>query len=558
MYAPLIPYFMINVAMLTPKYSVVLGDINGRLSEVFGKLKGLHAKQSFGFAIIAGNLLTDPETATEAENEAITKLIEGTIEVPLPTYFTLGRRNLPRAVIEKLESNDGELCPNLFVLGRKARVNTSDGFKIVAVSGVHREDDNDEPMSQYAATYTDKDATVAKGYNDADILVTSDWPADVRIGSKGEGSGKDGVGVTSIAELCSALKPRYHFSTSENFYEREPFFHSGEAPRQITRFLSLAPFGNTDKQKWIYAFSLEPSAGPPQNLPPGTTASPFIPIGPKKRKLDSQQDSFDSFRFSNGNGHHEQDSYRPKRRKGERGQPPDSSTCYFCLSNPTCETHMIGSIGESSYVTVAKGPLTTEKTFPNLGFPGHVLIIPLTHAPTIANIPAEDRDATEQEMQKYRGALHSMLATKSKGEDGRAQLGAVTWEISKAGGVHDHWQFLPVPVDMIQSGRVEAGFNALAEAHGVGKFAKTASEIVEAEEGDYFKVMVWSEGLRMDMVLPVEPGARFDLQFGRRVMAKLFGLEKRTHWKDCAQTTAEETNDAATFKQAFKDFDFSL
>lgn len=527
---------------------------------MFGKLATLHAKQSFAFAIIVGNLFADPATTTDAENHELVQLLQGGISVPLPTYFSLGQRALPTAAVEQLESSQGELCPNLTILGRKVSIKTSEGFRIVAIGGVHV-DEQDELATEFTATYSDKDVeAVAKGLPDADILITSDWPADVRTGSKAKYTGEAPQGRQSIADLCATAKPRYHFSTSEGFYEREPFFHSGPSPRPVTRFLSLAPFGNTTKQKWIYAFSLEPSAPPPTNLPPDCTASPLT--SGKKRKLDSQADSYNSFRYAaNGTGatHHERDHGRHKRQRNNQAPPPRPQDCYFCLSNPNCETHMIASIGEDVYLTIAKGPLTMRSTFPSLGFPGHILLIPLQHSPTMSSIAdAETRQKTTAELQRYRGALQKMLVNKSKDAEGRSQLGAVTWEISRNGGVHLHWQFLPVPVDMIARGLVEAAFDVEAENLSYPKFAKSTREMAEAEEGDFMKVMIWSEALRKDVVLPLDKSFRFDLQFGRRVLGKLLGLESRTHWRDCAQTAAEEEADAGALKDAFKGFDFSL
>ncbi|KAK5131209.1 hypothetical protein LTR08_001234 [Meristemomyces frigidus] len=537
---------------------VVVGDVNGKLSEVFGKLAALHTKQNFLFAIIAGNLFADPDTATDDDNQEVVKLLQGSINVPLPTYFALGRTALPAAVIEKLESDLGEVCPNLTVLGRRVSIKTSDGFRIVAVGGAHT-DTTDEPMSQYSATYMDGDAAAAgKGLTDVDILLSSDWPASVRDGAKAQYTGDAPAGVQSISELCGVLRPRYHFSTSDNFYEREPLFHNGLPPRFVTRFLSLAPYGNASKQKWIYAFSLEPSAPPPQSLPQGITASPFT--APRKRKLDSQESDFNNYRYANGNGaetHYERDRGHGKRRRAQ--PPPKPDQCYFCLSNENCETHMVASIGTDVYLTIAKGPLPLRTTFPSLGFPGHILLIPLEHAPTTSAIEdADARQSTVTEMQRYRSAMQSMLVERSKGEDGRSQLGTVTWEISRGGGVHLHWQFMPVPVDLIQRGLVEAAFDVEAENSSYPKFAKKIQDMEAAEEGDFLKVMIWSEALRKEMVLPLDKSFRFDLQFGRRVMGKLLGLETRTHWKDCPQTQVEEQADAEAFKKAFMTFDFSL
>jgi hypothetical protein len=105
---------------------------------------------------------------------------------------------------------------------------------------------------------------------------------------------------------------------------------------------------------------------------------------------------------------------------------------------------------------------------------------------------------------------------------------------------------------------VEAGFAVEAENSSYPtKFATTASDIAEAEQGDYFKVMIWSEAMRKEMVLPLDASFRFDLQFGRRVLGKLLGLQERTHWKDCGQSKAEEEKECEAFKELFGPFDFT-
>ncbi|KAF2487332.1 CwfJ C-terminus 2-domain-containing protein-like protein [Neohortaea acidophila] len=536
---------------------VVIGDVNGRISELFTKLSTLHAKQSFAFAIIAGNLFSPAASTSEAEHTEISTLLNGAIDVPLPTYFALGTNSLPTAVLDKLQSSDGELCANLSLLGRRVSIKTSNGFRIISLGGSHVEG-SDSSMSEYDATYSDADATaLVRELPDTDILVTSDWPAGIRDGSKASYTSEAPGGIRSVSDLCTALKPRYHFSTSAAFYEREPFFHPGPRPQSITRFISLAPFGNAEKQKWIYAFSLEPSAAAPPTIPQGCTASPLTSA--KKRKLEPQQTAYNSFRYSNGDTNAQWEPDRNRRKRQKHQPPPTPDQCFFCLSNANCETHMIGSIGEDCYVTIAKGPLTTRSTFPDLGFTGHVLLIPLHHSATLSSIPDQDaRQSTVKEMQRYRTAMHDMIATRSKGDDGTAKLGAVTWEISRGGGVHVHWQFLPVSVDLIQKGLVEAAFDVEAENLSYPKFAKKSADVAAAEEGDYFKVMIWSEAIRKEMVLLLDREFRFDLQFGRKVMAKLLGLESRTDWRACAQDKTEEEADVAVFKEAFKQFDFSL
>lgn len=171
----------------------------------------------------------------------------------------------------------------------------------------------------------------------------------------------------------------------------------------------------------------------------------------------------------------------------------------------------------------------------------------------------DSRKETIAEMHRYRLALQQMLSEKSVSATEEEKLGAVTWEINRAGGVHVHWQFMPVPRDMIRRGLVEAAFKVEAENESYPAFEPSTVSTDVAAEGDCVKVTIWSSDTEeKTMILPLDSSFRFDLQFGRRVLAKLLGLENRSHWQDCGQSEMEETKDAETFKEAFKPFDFSL
>ena len=139
-----------------------------------------------------------------------------------------------------------------------------------------------------------------------------------------------------------------------------------------------------------------------------------------------------------------------------------------------------------------------------------------------------------------------------------------------------------MPTSLIKQGLVEAAFKVEAENEKYPLFQ--AKEIGDgfAENSDYFRVWIWRPGEDDDddikaalpnngadeeenhpgkdksLILPLSNHFRFDLQFGRRVMAKLLELEARMQWKDCMQSQAEEAADAEAFKKAFKAFDFSL
>ncbi len=336
---------------------------------------------------------------------------------------------------------------------------------------------------------------------------------------------------------------------------------------RITRFISLAPFGNANKQKWLYAFSVNPKQNDGSAAPPGTTASPFLST--IKKRAASATGEFS--RFSSSRDH------RPAKRA--RRPPPGPEECFFCLSNPALATHLIASIGDESYLTAARGPLPSPDTFGSLQCCSHILIIPLAHSPRLADIPdPEVRSSTIAEMNRYRKALQFMVWARSKG-----QLGTVTWEVSRGKGVHAHWQFVPVSNDMIGKGLVEAAFKVEAENEKYPGFESIRSEHFTDmdHEGDCFRL--WISGGGPDqgpvenqgssgsetknkearelnekrLVLPIPEDARFNLQFGRQVMAKLLGLENRMNWKDCLQSQTEETEDVEGFKSAFRDYDFS-
>ncbi len=533
--------------------------------------------------MILGDLFADSTDLSTEGDKNVERLLKGEINVPLPTYFALGKDPLPQPIIDKLEYSDNEVCPNLCFLGKRATIKTSEGIRIVTLGG-SPDPDVTAGLSKdkYSTFHTEGDAKALHGIRTTDILLTSNWPASIRSGSKvqlPEGTDEP-ITEQCVADLCSALKPRYHFSTSNSlFYEREPFFHLSEDNQpdtsSITRFISLAAHNNPSKQKWLYAFSLDPNAASPLTMPPGTTITPLGPSRKRQREPD-QPASYSRFSTHNNDNHH----HRPKKRF--RQPPPGPQECFFCLSNPNLATHVITSIGNDAYLTLAKGPLTTSTTYPTLPLPSHILIIPLAHAPTLPSItPAESKVATYNEMTRYRHSLQRLLAASSNGA-----LGAVTWEISRAEGIHTHWQFLPVPTDLIKRGLVEAAFKVEAENEKYPAFKTKEIGDGTTEQGDFFRVWIWrpaeekkkgGEGnddddsddedededgkkkvVEKSLVLPLSAAFRFNLQFGRVVMAKLLGLEARVQWRDFVQSDDADRKDAEAFKKAFKAFDFSL
>ena len=539
---------------------MVIGSITGEFAAVLSKLSALNSKNAFSLAIVVGNLFADPE-----DDDAVNLLLRGSYDIPLPTYFGAGSHALPTKVVEKLESTAGELCPNLFYIGKRSIFKTSEGLKIAALGGIlNPETRTGTSEDKYLPFYTEGDARALHSAKTADVLITYEWPKSIRNGSKATLSAEEEpVSQACVADLCSALKPRYHFSTSNNtFFEREPFYHetfdSSSNDRSVTRFISLAAFGNPKKAKWIYAFSIDPRASSALELPADATVSPLVPAG-RKRSHAEQQNA--SYRFST------EDNHTHRRHKHRRHPPPTPGECFFCLSNPNLATHFIVSIATEAYLTTAKGPLTTATTFPELKFPGHVLIIPMTHSPTLASITdLQARNRTYNEMERYRKALQKMIEVTAN-----SSLGAVTWEISRANGIHAHWQFLPVPIDLINRGLVEAAYKVEAENGKYPAIRNVENSGAHQDAEDFFKVLIWrpatfgsgsssaaEESRETCLSLPLDGSFRFDLQFGRKVLAKLLNLESRMDWQSSGQSEQDEVSDAEAFKASFEKFDFSL
>ncbi|KAI1445310.1 CwfJ C-terminus 1-domain-containing protein-like protein [Annulohypoxylon stygium] len=532
----------------------VLGSVNGKFESAFQKLATLHQKQNFAFAIVTGNLFT-----FDQDESSLSRLLNGDIQIPISTYFTIGTIPLPDRVAERVEKGE-DVCENLHFLGKRSITKTSDGVRIVVLGGaLDKSIVGGQSNEQHLPLHTVDDAKILRGANTADILLTTCWPSGLWANSAKPPTLEQQATIASsdeIAELCATLKPRYHFAAAQGdfFYEREPFFHPPSNPESdqlpITRFISLAPYGNEAKAKAMYAFNLVPGEAPPSTIPPGSTASPFLPkTNPRKRPAPDRDHNDHDHR---GGGHH-------VRRKKEHAPIFGPDQCFFCLSNTQVDTHMICCIGDDSYITTAKGPLPSPDTFASSGlsFPGHQLIIPLPHEPTIRAM-GQDADKTCKEMTRFKESMQAMVATESK-----FKLGAVTWEISRQNGIHVHWQFIPVPSDLIRKGLVEAGFKVEAENRQFPPFEELALESGIDETSDYFRVWIWSDdsdtGIQSkELVMRLDRKTRFDLQFGRQVIAKLLNLENRAVWKDVVQPIAEETEDVEKFKEAFKPWDFTL
>jgi hypothetical protein len=518
--------------------------------------------------LLTGDVFGESEVA-EADLNA---LLNDELKLPVPTYFSVGDHALPSAVTARLVSSD-ELVPNLIYLGRKTTFKTSEGIRIVCLGGrmVENEESLTQTLSKTDPLFLSADAKSLGGAHSAHILVTNQWPANVaRLSNIAvpEAINKD-AGSQPLAVLCQALKPFYHFSSSpEAVWEREVFRHPAAydsfEEAKLTRFKSFG--GITTGGGWLSAYVIDPSRPPPASE---STEMPFLQgTPPKKRaRLDYEQSEDRQYRGRGGG----------RRFKRPRVNPDD---CFMCMNKADFKDYLVASIGDESIVTVMRGSLPKQDTFPQLSSTGHAMIIPLYHAADEAQHGmrvGEELEREFAEMNKYRKAINKMINTKTSGS-----LGTVCYEVNRTGIRHFHWQVLPIDAEKLRRGLVEAAFKVQRENSKYEDFESCDPDKVLRQRSDFFRVWMWTPskdpvaradeeatgedgegGKTKSMFFPIPGNASFNVNFGREVMAGLLQLEERVNWRDAMLANEDEERkaeeaDAEGFKADFAEYDFAM
>lgn len=310
------------------------------------------------------------------------------------------------------------------------------------------------------------------------------------------------------------------------------------------------------KQVWLKAFGLVPAgamrgAAP---APPGdTTDCPY----PHAAALDTRSEcnDFKLGRCQRGDKckyKHVEGEPSAKRQKADlvkdsRGWVAQS--CWFCVSSPQFESHLVTSIGSGIYLTLAKGPLV----------PNHALVIPISHTPCSLMLSTEEAS----EVQLYVDALRACFAAR-----GRALLlferflGSTS---SRAQFEHMHLQALPLEPE--HASRVGNAFRAQGAKSGIEFESLPPGTPLKdhLEHGEAFFAAELPSGEKLLHRLARNP-RRHPLQFGREVVASLIGAPERADWKLCMPrpipgggTQAElEEELASTFKDIFREFEPKL
>ncbi|CAN6680851.1 unnamed protein product [Malus baccata var. baccata] len=119
----------------------------------------------------------------------------------------------------------------------------------------------------------------------------------------------------------------------------------------------------------------------------------------------------------------EGESNSQQRRGSGNANSNRTTECWFCLSSPKVESHLIISIGEHYYCALAKGPLVED----------HVLLIPIGHSPNTVSLPSE----CEIELDKFQNALKKYY--------NKQGMEVVFFEWASRRTTHANLQAVPVP-----------------------------------------------------------------------------------------------------------------
>ncbi|XBW34509.1 hypothetical protein QEN19_000055 [Hanseniaspora menglaensis] len=247
----------------------------------------------------------------------------------------------------------------------------------------------------------------------------------------------------------------------------------------------------------------------------------------------------------------------------------ESSQCHFCFNNPNIADHMLISIAENSYLTLAKGPVSVAQN--GLKFPGHVIITPIEHKAKLSSFASQDNQQDKitdsklfNELILYQHSIAKMFV--------KNDMGTVFFDFNTIHGVHYHIQCVPVPTKFLQ--KVGIAIDRQLKYHeskfGADVLSPFKKFISETDE-DYlsilnnkdlnfiqFKIMN-SRGKCEILVSTFDPEKRIDMQFGRSVLAYVLNQPKRHFWNnpECQETVEQEQSHVEKFQVAYNDFDIT-
>ncbi|EKM82574.1 hypothetical protein AGABI1DRAFT_104513 [Agaricus bisporus var. burnettii JB137-S8] len=339
---------------------LTLGAAAGSIREILSKIKAIDDKHGkFDFVLCTGDFFGLPDESTESDidDDEVSLLLDGKLEVPVECYIMQGKYPLPPKVIQKFSKTGGELCSNMFLMGKSGTITTANGIRIACLGGVYDAgiyssvDAAPGFVSPYFSTHTKErllancfsTVSTTQSYNSlasiqsnlppsqlVDILLSNVWPSRIAHSSACPVPQNELFPIIAppLDEIVRRIRPRYHITTGGGsppfFWEREPFVWDEEEGR-VMRFISLGAFGggtlsSGKKQRWFYAFSISPKPTSSPLLPSNVTSNPFTE--PTNRGFKRSFETSEGTNFIFGD-HFIIDC-------PERSKPPEGYICKLC------------------------------------------------------------------------------------------------------------------------------------------------------------------------------------------------------------------------------------
>lgn len=512
---------------------LVCGDVCGEFEALFKRVNIVNKKAGpFNLLLCVGEFFSDA-------NSQWTPYKLGASKVPIPTYVLGPSKEAHKKHYPDLRGC--ELAENVIYLGPAGIYPCSSGLRVAYCSGLKT---SPPGLSGYTNKKMGELETEGKQSGIIDILITSQWPNFVTtFATKPSGCDLNAVGCDLVARLANSLQPRYHFAAAPPgvFYERLPYRNHlvlQETPRQCTRFIGLAGVGNSAKSKWLYAFSITPATHCRKEeltvQPSDLTECPYN--GQRLPPLHEETAGINEFFYGGGDR-----SKRGQKRDGEeqggarqkRPPPKPTGPCWFCLSSPEVEKHLIVSVGEHIYLALAKGGLV----------PHHLMLLPIHHYQTSLDL----EPPAMAELARFKSRLREMFAATDR-----------TVVFYERNYRTSHMQLHAVPLP-------EAMANRAAEAF-VSEGVRQDLPLDEVPRRTEMSAAVQSGQPFLFVEPPFGPcllhrvKKGYNMRFDREVLASenLLNLPGRIDWKDCKSSRQEETEARDAVRKIFKPFDFTI
>lgn len=412
-----------------------------------------------------------------------------------------------------------------------------------------------------------------------DILLTNQWPMHVESLSNQTLENKqdsEKFGSELISHLALKLKPRYHFSASQNlFFERIPYRNHqilAEKEKHMTRFLALAKVNKSNKPKFLYAFNLTPANKMNYVDMVRQTVSTVSSNNPYSNELNVKNDDgskyyaehdvqpslqyfYDAEYIEKMNQLQEMEMLKHKRRM-EASKNKELEPCWFCLGGTKIERQYIVSVGDKCYLAYAKGAINKD----------HLLIIPIDHVQS--TIHAEEK--LLEDINKYKLALKNYFQSKNK---------CVVFYERNFRTKHMQIQVYAIHIDkcyLLKDAFMSAAKEQDVRLNEIPEFTNLKQILSPNQPFYYLEIpnedddddrnsssaskSKLTKSVGVTRYLCEVRGSHFPINFGRDVMAceLLLNCPDRIDWKECVMTPEEEKQMSVEFRTNFKKFDPSL